>query len=392
MKRKIQTSLMLILSLSLILSACASTQAVAEPTTAPVAEELAATDEPMVEPTEEVLTEESVSMEIIVTDALDREVIFPETPSRIVYGGKSSLMIADALFLFPNVSERIVAVSETNQNFGNFIQAIDPNFDQKTVLSGQTSIEEVIANEPDAVLLKSFLAGDYQQPLEELGVSTVFLTLETLEQYNKDILTLGEMLGEQERAQEIVDYYNANVSAISTVIADNFEDKPSVLVIYYRESDGAYTYNVPPASWMQTTNVITAGGDPVWLDSAAKNWNMIGFEQIAAWDPDMVFLIAYRENASDLVDTLLTDPQWQSLTAAQNNQIYAFPGDFYSWDQPDTRWILGLKWLAWRIHPDLFPEYDAVSEARSFYQDMYYLDDAVIDAEIIPLLRGDYAD
>jgi iron complex transport system substrate-binding protein len=389
MIRKFQTSLMLILSLSLILSACTSTQAAVEPTTAPVVEEAAPTELAATE----VPTEEPVSMEITVTDALDRAVTFPETPQRIVYGGKSSLMIADALFLFPNVSERIVAVSETNQNFGNFIQAIDPNFDQKTVLSGQTSIEEVVANEPDAVLLKSFLAGDYQQPLEELGVSTVFLNLETLEQYNKDIVTLGEMLGEQERAQEIVDYYNGNVSAIEEVIASHEEaQKPSVLVIYYRESDGAYTYNVPPASWMQTTNVITAGGDPVWLDSAAKNWNMIGFEQIAAWDPDMVFLIAYRENASDLVDSLLTDPQWQSLTAAQNDQIYAFPGDFYSWDQPDTRWILGLKWLAWRIHPDWFPEYDAVSEARSFYQDMYYLDDATIDSVIIPLLRGDYAD
>ena len=388
MKRNILTLLMLLISLSLVLSACSSPQAVVEPTTAAAVEEAGPTD---VEPTN-APTDEPVSMEITVIDSLDREVTFPETPQRIVYGGKSSLMTADALFLFPNISERIVAVSDTNQNFGNFIQAIDPNFDQKTVLSGQTSIEEIVANEPDAVLLKNFLATDFQQPLEELGVPTVFLNLETLEQYNKDIITLGEMLGEQERAQEIVDYYNGNVAAISDVIASGGEEKPSVLVIYYRESDGAYTYNVPPESWMQTTNIITAGGEPVWLESAANNWNMVGFEQIAAWDPDMVFLIAYRENASDLVDSLLDDPQWQSLTAAQNEQVYAFPGDFYSWDQPDTRWILGLKWLAWRIHPNLFPEYDAVSEARSFYQDMYYLDDATIDSVIIPLLRGDYAD
>jgi iron complex transport system substrate-binding protein len=389
MKKNFQITLFLILSLSMVLAACSTPQAAAEPTAVSVVEEAAPVEE---EPTV-VPTEEPVPTEITVTDALGREVTFPAPPSRIVYGGKSSLMIADALFLFPDVSERIVAVSDTNQNFGNFIQAIDPNFDQKTVLSGQTSIEEVIANEPDAVLLKSFLATDYQTPLEELDVPTVFLDLETPEQYYKDILSLGNMLGEPERAQEIVDYYTINVAAITDTLSGlTDEEKPTVLVIYYRESDGAYTYNVPPESWMQTMNIITAGGTPVWLDSAANNWNMVGFEQIAAWDPDMIFLIAYRENSSDLVDSLLADPQWQSLTAAQNEQVYAFPGDFYSWDQPDTRWILGLKWLAWRIHPDLFPGFDTVSEVRSFYRDMYMLDDATIDSAIIPLLRGDYAD
>ncbi|MBI9050282.1 MAG: ABC transporter substrate-binding protein [Anaerolineaceae bacterium] len=377
--------LFLTLSFSLILSACAvNTASPQEAAPVTVEEPAVAAEEP---------TDEPVSMEINITDALDREVTFPETPSRIVYGGKSSLMIADALYLFPNISERIVAAGDTNQNFGNFIQAIDPNFDQKTLLSGQASIEEMLANNPDAVLLKNFLAGDYQQPMEELGINTVFLNLETPEQFNTDILTLGEMLGEQARAEEIVETYNSNVANISDTVAGlSEEEKPSVLVIYYRESDGAYTYNVPPLSWMQTTNVITAGGTPVWLENTAKSWNVVGFEQIAAWNPDMVFLIAYRENASALVDSLLTDAQWQSLSAVRNEQLYAFPGDFYSWDQPDPRWILGLKWLAWRIHPDLFPSFDTISEVRSFYRDMYMLDDATIDAVIMPLLRGDYAD
>jgi iron complex transport system substrate-binding protein len=390
MIKKTQSVFLFLMMLVLLLSSCAPSVAAPEATAAPVVEDTAV---PTVEPTA-APTEEPQSTEITITDALDREVTFPETPSRIVYAGKSSLMIADALYLFPGINERIVAVSDTNQNFGNFIEAIDPTFDQKTVLSGETSIEEVVANDPDAVLLKSFLAEDYQQPLEELGVPTVFLNLETPEQYNRDILAMGDMLGQAERAQEIVSYYDSAVAEITDTIAGlSDEEKPSVLVLYYKESDGAYTYNVPPAEWMQTTNVITAGGNPVWLENATpKGWNMIGFEQIAAWDADQVYVISYREKASDLVDTLLADPQWQSLTAVKNNQVYAFPGEFYSWDQPDTRWILGLKWLAWRIHPELFPTFDTVAEVRSFFKDMYMLDDSVIDSAIIPLLRGDYAD
>jgi iron complex transport system substrate-binding protein len=303
-------------------------------------------------------------------------------------------MIADALYLFDGVSERIVAMSETDQNFGNFIQAIDPNFDSKIQLSGQTNVEEIASNNPDLVLLKSFLAGDYQQPLEGLGIPTAFLNLETPEQYNRDILAMGDMLGQPERAQEIVDYYkNAITDITEKVININEDEKPSILVLYYKESDGAYTYNVPPLAWMQTTNVITAGGNPVWVENAASDgWNTIGFEQIAAWDADQIYLIAYRENSSDLISKLLKDPQWQSLTAVKNEQVYGFPGDFYSWDQPDTRWILGLKWIAWRIHPELFPNFDTVSEVRSFYKEMYNLDDALIESAIIPLLRGNYTD
>lgn len=384
--KKNQSIVLCLILLTLLLSACAPTPAAPQATAAPVVEEPTLA---VVEP-----SEVPPSTKITFTDALDREVTLPDVPSRIVYGGKSSLMIADALYLFENISDRIVAVSETNQNFGNFIQAIDPDFDSKTLLSGQANVEEIVTNNPDLVILKSFLAGDYQQPLEGLEIPTAFLNLETPEQYNRDILAMGDMLGQPERAQEIVDYYNNAVAGITdTVSTVSEEDKPSVLVLYYKESDGAYTYNVPPLAWMQTTNVITAGGTPVWVENAATDgWNTIGFEQIAAWDADQIYIIAYRENSSDLISKLLEDPQWQSLTAVKNEQVYGFPGDFYSWDQPDTRWILGLKWLAWRIHPELFPDFDSVSEVRSFYKDMYNLDDALIDTAILPLLRGDYND
>ena len=82
------------------------------------------------------------------------------------------------------------------------------------------------------------------------------------------------------------------------------------------------------------------------------------------------------------------DPQWQSLTAMKNNKVYGFANDVYSWDQPDTRWILGLTWLAGKLHPDLFPGLDITKEARTFYQDLYGMDDATFQKNIQPLLMG----
>jgi iron complex transport system substrate-binding protein len=382
--KKIQSIVLSLSLLTLLFSACAPTPAT------PIAEAPAVA----ILETTPVTTEILLPNEIVIVDALDRQITLSESPSRIAYGGRSSLMIADVLYLFPGIHNRIVSVGDTNQNFGNFTQAIDPTYDQKTMISGQANIEEFVANNPDVILLKNYLAKDYQQPLEDLGIPTVFLDLETADHFNQDILMMGDLLGQPERAQEIVETYNQSVANIRDTVASlSEEEKPRVLVLYYKESDGAYTYNVPPQAWMQTTNVITAGGIPVWLENAATDgWNMIGFEQIAAWNADQIYLIAYRENSSDLVATLLEDPQWQSLKAVQNGQVYGFPGDFYSWDQPDTRWILGLKWLAWRMHPDLFPTFNTLDEVRKFYKDLYLLDDALIDSAIIPLLRGDYTD
>lgn len=56
------------------------------------------------------------------------------------------------------------------------------------------------------------------------------------------------------------------------------------------------------------------------------------------------------------------------------------------------RWILGLSWLAARLHPDLFADYDAVQEVKEFYQTLYGLDEAFINEKIVPTFKGDLPD
>jgi len=90
-----------------------------------------------------------------------------------------------------------------------------------------------------------------------------------------------------------------------------------------------------------------------------------------------------------VVENLKQNPIWNNLQAVQNDQLYAFAFDFYSWDQPDTRWILGLEWLATKIAPDQTAEIDILAEVNAFYQEMYFLDQETIDSQVLPLLSGD---
>jgi iron complex transport system substrate-binding protein len=101
-------------------------------------------------------------------------------------------------------------------------------------------------------------------------------------------------------------------------------------------------------------------------------------------------VIAYSGSSADVVATLKADPKWQALKAAKGNAIYAFPADYYSWDQPDPRWVLGLDWLAAKIHPEIFPSFSMDTAARGLYKDLYGLDDATYDKLVKPNLTGSF--
>jgi len=53
-------------------------------------------------------------------------------------------------------------------------------------------------------------------------------------------------------------------------------------VLSSSEKDGAVAFNLPPMGWMQTLQIKTAGGSPVWADANPGNgWAKVNFEQIA---------------------------------------------------------------------------------------------------------------
>ncbi|MEN6299807.1 MAG: molybdate ABC transporter substrate-binding protein, partial [Anaerolineaceae bacterium] len=326
-----------------------------------------------------------------ITDALGREVTFEKVPSRIVLVGKALFAVADAIYLFPEAGKNIIALGSTQQGSGNFIPMIDPTFADKITLGSEAGAEQIAAAQPDCVIMKSTNAEKLGAPLEVLNIPVVYLDFETSEQYQRDLKTLGQLFQNTTRAEELAAYYLGKVDAISSVVSSLTEEqKPRTLLLYYSDKDGEIAFNVPPMDWMQTFIVQTAGGLPVWDDAnPSKGWTKVNLEQIAAWNPDVIFIVAYFNPTDEVIEKLKADAQWQALDAMKNGKVYGFVKDVYSWDQPDTRWILGLSWVAGILHPDLFPEYDIIKEAQSFYSDLYGMDEASFKENILPLLPGE---
>ena len=363
------------------LSGCApmTSETVVEPTASFVE-----TAQPVVEPTGQPVQEN-----LPIIDAFGRTINLVN-PQRIVIAGKATPLLVNTFYAFEETLTKVVGIEVRSQSNKAFITMIDPDASNKTTLEKDAGPEQIAPLKPDVVVMKSYMQEKLGNPLEEIAIPVVYLDLETPEQFYRDLETIGAVLGNPQRAAEVTEFYQIralNVEARTSGLSD--EEKPRTLMLQYSESGGEVAFEVPSADYLQTVLVEMAGGNAVWKgDVESGGWNVVNLEQIAAWNPEIIYIVDYDGKAPEIVQNLRADTQWQSLPAIQTGMVFAFPNDFLSWDQPDTRWILGLEWLAKITQPQLFLDLDLNQEIVDFYSSLYNLPAETIDSKVLPLLEG----
>ncbi len=329
---------------------------------------------------------------IQVVDAAGRTVRLDKVPQRIVVVGRAPYMTVHLLYMFPVAWDRLVGVEVKAKAASDFLPLIDPAFNSKAALM-TPGPEQIAALQPDLVLLKGTTADQLSTALAQVKIPSVYLGLETPDLLFHDIANLGTLLGDEARAREITAFFQSRLDGFRQVVSGLAEaDKPRVLLMMYIDRGGQAAVQVPARSWMQTIEVETAGGRPVWFDAAAvtDGWTVVNLEQVAAWDPDKVFVVVWNlPDVQGVIDSLKADPQWSALRAVQDGELYAFPTDMYGWDSADPRWILGMDWLATHIYPDRFQGIDMQEEVYQFFGQMYGMERAAVDAKVMPAVLMD---
>ncbi len=325
---------------------------------------------------------------VTITDAAGRTVSLEQLPRRIVVVGRGPFMALHLLYMFPEGRTRLVGAESRSATPSDFLPYVQPDFLERIVgMAANPNAEQIATLEPDLVIIKSVALEQIGESLAQVNIPVVYLGLETPEQFFQDVTNLGALLGNPTRAQGIIAFYQARLERIEAGVADIPEnERPRVLLLEHSDRSGEVAGRVPPLVWMQTIQVEAAGGVPVWREAVqvTDGWTVVNFEQIAAWDPDKIFMvISYQLDPQEVIDGFKADPQWRALSAVQNEELYAFPGDIFGWDTPEARWLLGVNWLATRLHPEVFADLDLETEIYTFFGELYDMERDVIDSAIL---------
>lgn len=332
---------------------------------------------------------------ITVTGALGRTVNITLPINRVIIAGKGSWPIVSAAYMFPSAKNLLYGLSEGTDV--PLLEMVDPDIESKIVptMGGTPNVEEMAAENPDVVILKTTLKSDVGDPLEELGFKVIYVDLEDLNSYMRDIMVLGKIFGDEAKAETMVKYYNETYNFVLERTS-TLTERPKVLLLYYSTKGGKVSFQAPGAGWLQTFMIEAGGGYPLSKELIGTGWNTISYEQIAQWNPHIIFLVTYSDepSANDVKDMLLQDPDWGSINAVMNEKVYAVPHDcnnigaLGSWDATGSRWILGLEWMAKKIHPYIFSDINIAEKAKSFYVEMYGLRDGNA-AAVVDGIKGD---
>jgi len=332
----------------------------------------------------------NASASVTLTDAAGKTLVFDKLPQRLVVVGAGPYIPLHMLYMFEETKDRLKGFEVKYKMKDEFLELIDSKLSLKQTLDTNPGPESVASLKPDLVIMKATSEGNLARSLKALGVPVMHVAPETPDMFFRDIENIGKILGNEERAGIIIRYYKDKLSLMKDKVgALTPAEKSRVLVLEYNNRGNNLSMNVPAMGWFQTQQALISGGNPVWLDSltVSDGWQITGFEQVAAWNPDKIFLIVwYQMKGSAVVKSFYEDSKWSRLKALQKKELHLFPQDIFGWDSATPRWILGTLWMAKMTYPDKFTKdvLDMNQTVKKFFKTLYGFDDATIDQHLMP--------
>ena len=292
----------------------------------------------------------------IVVDVWGREVEIPIQIETIVTLGPGATRIATYL----NVVDMIVGAETQTANFNvlmDFNPIVHETFSTLPIVgrgggSGENNAyaEALILAAPD-VILAAFTpeAAAALQAQTNIPVVAVRYTSTGLanEMFFAAMRVFGEVVGAQERAEEVLAYIEtlrADLNLRTSYISDNEKLRVYAGAITFagqRGFGGTYS-NFGPLVAINAYNVADTALQPGFYE--------VDFEQIVVWNPDVIFL---DPGNIDLVNAEYTSNSafFNSLRAVQQGRVYTLPA--FNFSATNVTYALMNAYFAGTI---LFPE------------------------------------
>ena len=301
------------------------------------------------------------------TDDLGRTVELPAQIDRIAPSGSTANQV-----LLTMAPDKMVGLatdpSEAELKYYGDELADLPVFGSAFGGKGDINREALAAADPQVIIdtgeAKDGLTEDMDTLQEQLGIPVVFVEC-AIDDYGAAYETLGELLGMEDRGNELAEYCRNAYSEVEEVMA-SIPEEERANVLYILGEDGT---NVLGKGTFQAQVVDMCANNLAVMDNPSNQGqgSETSLEQIALWNPDTI-IFAY----GSIYDTVADDPAWDGIVAIDNGSYYEAPGTPYNWLNypPTVNQVMGMQWLPRLLYPDKFD--DSIADVtKSYYQTFY---------------------
>lgn len=308
----------------------------------------------------------------IVTDLKGRKVAVPQ---KVQHLAVVPIPWASVVYALDGSSERLTAIhpGAIGAYKGKFLETKDKHFgelDTKIVAQNfSINMESAAQAGVDTAVLWQYQDKDAEK-LEKVGIPTVLIYNDTVENLKKSFLIIGQLLGKEQRAEQINKYYDVTTEKISAKKAWEQAAKPTVL--FLRNAKLRVQGN---DNFIHEAIRIGGGHNPydqIALSSGSEQ--TIAMEEVYKLNPDIILLSNFDKFVpDDLYNNKIAGEDWSTVKAVQEHRVYKVPMGIYRWDAPGVETPLMMEWLARVLQPELFKDMDVRADAKKFYEDfMHY--------------------
>lgn len=250
------------------------------------------------------------------------------------------------------------------------------------------NMEAAVSSDADAVLIpiglkKTMIDGGYQDKFEAVDIPIIYIDFhaEVLEKHIQSMEIMGQMFGKEERAQELIDFYNSHVTPVYEKVEELLKtnERPVVhMEVGYKGPEGLPDSFASDYMWGKL--VYLAGGIPSG-EGVVEHRGDLQPEFLLKLDPDkIIFAGLYapqtpgsirmgydstEEETRKLVDDYFAIRDgWTELSAYKNNEVYIVQ-QVLSRDIFDCATIEALAQDIW---PEEFADLDPTATLKEFFE------------------------
>jgi iron complex transport system substrate-binding protein len=169
-----------------------------------------------------------------------------------------------------------------------------------------------------------------------------------LDEIIQSVITLGKILDKNQKALEIVNSLKKRIQNIQ-----NLKNKISLKVLAIEWIEPFFT----AGHWIP--QMIESAGGINLISKSGEHSRRMTMDEIVDSDPDVIIFMPCGFDTLRTVseyDTILrNNPDWNSLNAVKNKQIFAVDANSF-FSKPSIRTVEGLEILAKIIQPDKFSD------------------------------------